>query len=228
MSTPLPDERMRARAERSLRFRSAILGAIFKVVGFLIVLSWIFALLTWLATPGLIPWLQGLASQLASSTSTDAAVHIKMQLLSIPGGFPWPLIWMLVSAFVGSLLRGLLGWVFNYADFERIDAATRMYDRAIRREMRRQQVREGIINPFLEMLSDYGPTAEMVRDEFQRRFDKVRRWIQMYNEVPDTVEPVMKAKGKPKRDQMVRLSDDGELVFEDEPLHDVSASGLEG
>ena len=40
-------------------------------------------------------------------------------------------------------------------------------------------------------------------------------------------EPPEKAKGKPKRDQTVRLSDDGELVFtdEDEALHDAAASG---
>jgi hypothetical protein len=96
-----------------------------------------------------------------------------------------------------------------------------MYDRAMRREMRGQEFREGFINPLLDMFGDYNEVAGTVSREVQRRADKVRRWIQMYNDVPDSYddEPLEKTKRIPKRDQTVRLSDDGELVFEDEPQH---------
>jgi hypothetical protein len=235
MTNVSSDARIRERAEGRLRIRSAVLGGLIKFGGFLIFVSWILAWLTWLAAPGMIPWINELYAQLASSISQGT---FGQQLLTIPGGFPWPLVWMFISAIVGNILGALLKWVFNYADFERIDKAHKMYEAAMQREensVRRSEEFPSLAGRVMDTLNDYSWVPETLSDEARRRLDKIRRWVQMYSQVPDSPDdepyaaPVReKAKIKAKRDerdQVVRLTDDGELVFEDEqPMAARSAS----
>ncbi len=210
---PIPEE-IRRRAERRLRFRAKFLKGIFGFMDLIVLLMVLFSWLTWYnTTPGIGPWLNDFFAMFGQ----QSAGHILDQLLTIPYGFPWPVLVMIFARIPFDIVKALLKVALNYVNFTKVDSVQRRYDRAMRRETNGIMVREGLAPNWLDQLLEllYASTSS-ADSTARRKLDKFRRWVQMYNQIPEE-EPYEKAKVKAKRDQTVRLSDDGELVFDDEP-----------
>jgi len=211
----LNEKRIRDRAVRNLRFRSKLLGAGLSLLDLFILFITILSWLSWYATtPGLSAWWQ----QFAAMLSTASLSALVAQVANLPGGVPWPLLVMVGLRVLFAIVKGALQLVFNYVNFKRVDRVHRAYERALQREMNGLMVRERLTPGWIDASRD---RWDVSASELRRRFAKLQRWIQMYDQVPDDAPAVEKKKSKrvPADQQTVRLGEDGELVydFEEEP-----------
>jgi hypothetical protein len=215
------EKRIRERAERKLRFRSKLLGAGLGLIDLLILFVTIGAWVSWYAAaPGLAAWWHEFSSSLGTASFSTLADR----LATFPGGVPWPLALTIELRVIFLIGRAIARAVFNYVNFQRTDRVHRRYEWAMQREINGLMIRERLMPGWLDSTRDQWDWSS---SEIRRRLDKIRRWIQMYDQVPDTPE-VEKAKVKhmPTGQQTVRLGEDGELIYdyEEEPEKAQAAS----
>jgi len=209
MNESSAQQQMRARAEKSLRFRANFLRAGFGLLNFIALIVVIVSWSSWYAsTPDLNAWWHEFQPMLNTATINE----LGKQLTTFPGGVPWPLIVMVVVHLVRLTIEGALKLVFNYVNFQRFDRMYRRYESAMRREMAGLMIRDQIAPSWRDQARKGFDTSSV---EIQRRLGKLRRWVEMYKEIPDEPEvEKVKAKRTPTEPNSVRLGEDGELVFE--------------
>lgn len=211
-TNPIPDDVL-TKAERKLRTRSAgvsifsgCLSAIFTMITIIAFANWFFS------TPQLREWLTNFGNSLGTLVQP-----ILDRLAEIPGGFPTPLILMFVLSVIFSIVTGIAKASAGYINFKKYDESKKNVEKEARRMIRNE---ESGWNAFQRFLDEIQVHVSGMDDKAQRQFKKFRTWVDMWKEIPDEPE---KAKRKVKRDekpQTVRLSDDGELIYEDEtPKH---------
>ncbi len=221
MIDPSTEERLRQRAERTLRLRAHLVDSITVLLVLLLIAFWGVVWSTWARmTPGVASW----ADELVKLVGNATAGTVLDKALSAPGGFPWPLIVMFVSYCIASLVNLVAQAIFNYVNFSKVDAVEKVRDRAMRREVNTIMRREGLAPGWLERTFDwFQGQASSVQEPLARKLDKISRWIQMYEQVP---EAPGHENAKIKREQVVRLTDDGELLVDEQvEAHGIASTG---
>lgn len=214
--TSIPSD-IREKAERNLRIRSTGVSIFSGCLSGFFWLTVVGAFTSWFfLTPGLRDWFTTFIAYLGT-----LGQPILDQLATIPGGFPAPLILMFVLSIIFSIFTGIATTVSGFINFKKYDESDKIIDKEAKRLMRNAEEETSTFEKFLDEIQGSISDLDV---KAQREFKKFRTWIRMYKDIPDEPE---KSKNKVKRDeesQTVRLTDDGELVYDDDSVKQASHS----
>jgi hypothetical protein len=220
---PIPED-IFEKAEQKLLRRSKGASNFSGCLSFILSLAGVAIFINWVSSnPQVGEWFSGMWAYLGTVVQP-----ILDRLGQIPGGIPTPLVVVFILSVALSVLTGITKASSSYLDFKKYNRNKKAIEKEARRMIRSEGTGWDKLQTFLDEIQD---AMSGMDDKAQRQFQKFRTWIDMWKEIPD--EPA-KAKRKAKRDdtaqsaapqtQTVRLSDDGELIYDEETPAQASRS----